>query len=243
MLSSYIVDDEFHAIELLSDYINQTPGLKLNGSSLNAIEALHELSNHLPDILFLDIDMPYLSGLELFKLIDSRVQVVFTTAHANYAVDSYNLNASDFLLKPIRYERFVNCFNRIVDNLAQKTSPVGSSSNIDYIYIQSGLKSKIIKIIFDDILYIESLNNYLVIYLLHEKHIVYLSLKEILERLPEAQFSRIHKSFIINYTKIRVIEGNRVFVSSHLPPFNIGAQFKEKFFEKVEKQLLRKVKE
>ncbi|MFD0763266.1 LytR/AlgR family response regulator transcription factor [Mucilaginibacter lutimaris] len=236
MLSCYIIDDEEHPVELLKDYISRTPDISLAGFSLDPVLGLHEVLQNPPDILFLDVDMPVLSGFDLYDLLSGKCTIVFTTAFPKYAVDAYNLDARDFLLKPIRYERFLKCLQKIgpVRNEAADTG-----STRDFIFVQTETKSKLLKIRLDDIYYIEGLHNYVVIHTSDQKHIVYMPLKDILEQLPEARFCRIHRSFIINYSRIKQIEGNRIFLEKS-PELTVGPQYREAFFDRVKNDQVQK---
>ncbi|RYU91404.1 response regulator transcription factor [Mucilaginibacter terrigena] len=238
MLRCYIIDDELHAIELLTDYIDKTPGISLAGSNQDSVKGLHEILNSPPDVLFLDIDMPLLTGLDLYTMVGDKLKVVFTTAFASYAVNSYELQAADFLLKPIRYTRFLACINKLQQDFEQKALP--RQGKPDHIFVQSGSKSKIIKLRFEDIIFIESMNNYLNIHVTGQQHhVVYLSLKDLLEQLPDTDFQRVHKSYIINYRKIVTIEGNRIFLEG-FPAITVGAQHREEFFKKIGENLVKK---
>jgi len=235
MCRCYIIDDESHAIQLLTGYVGQTPGLNLIGSSVDPISGLHAVLANKPDVLFLDVDMPKMSGLDLYNGLDKNIKVIFTTAHPNYAVEAFDLAAADFLLKPIRYSRFLKSVSKIMDT--PKGLQAGPVS--DFFFIQSSIKAKMFRINFDDVSYIESFNNYLVIHLRSEQHIVYMSLRELLEKLPDTKFCRIHKSYIINFSKIRAVEGNRVFLSD-IPELPIGSQYKVAFFKLIQSNFLQK---
>jgi len=233
MLSCYIIDDEEHPVELLSGYIAQTPDLSFAGYANDPVAGLQEVMRHPPDLLFLDVDMPVLSGFQLYDLVGDKCTIVFTTAFPKYAVEAYNVDALDFLLKPIRYERFLKAVHKVA---AVKKK---IADNSDYLFVQSGVKGKILKISYQDIVYIESFHNYLTVHLQHEDHIVYLSLKDVLEKLPPELFCRIHRSYIINFSRIKFVEGNRLYLEGS-PELAIGDQYKEVFFQKIQKDLLKK---
>ena len=239
MLNCYIVDDEFHALKVLADYVIRTPNINLVGKSEDPIMALQEINDIEPDILFLDIEMPSISGLEFSKLVKRETTVIFTTAHPNFAVDAFDHDSCDFLLKPIKYERFLKSIQK-----ASEARKIGVKEEItpiqkDHIFVQSGVKGQMIRITLTDIVYIESLNNYIIIHLNNEKHIVYLTLKETIDTLPPEIFSRIHKSFIVNDDKIRSIEGNRVIMDDKIK-LTIGSSFRETFLKKISKHLMKK---
>lgn len=238
MTTCYIIDDESHAINILNSYINQTPGLELIGSNDNPVNAIHEISALQPDIVFTDIEMPLLTGTEVSKYFDKKIKVVFTTAHPGFALEAFELGSYDYLLKPIKYQRFLQCIQR----LKPETEPEKSTTPdevLNHVYVQSGTKGQMARIKLEDILYIESLNNYIIIHLPDNKHIVYLTLKEMLLTLPETTFSRIHKSIIINDDKIRLIEGNQVIIQDKIK-LTIGNSYREYFFNKISKSILKR---
>ncbi len=239
MTTCYVIDDESHAINILNSYINQTPGLELIGSNDNPVKALQEISALKPDIVFTDIEMPLLSGTEVSKHFDKKIKVVFTTAHPGFAVEAFDLGSHDYLLKPIKYQRFLQCIQRLKPPNAEQVKNANNDESPKHIYVQSGTKGQMARIKLEDILYIESLNNYIIIHLPDYKHIVYLTLKEILLTLPESTFSRIHKSIIINDDKIRFIEGNQVIIQDKLK-LTIGNSYREYFFNKISKSVLKR---
>jgi DNA-binding LytR/AlgR family response regulator len=234
------VDDEFHAIEVLANYVDKTPNIQLLGKCDDPVLALQEINETTPDLVFVDIEMPVISGLEFKNLIKDTTSIVFTTAQASFAVDAFNQGHYDFLLKPIKYERFLKSIQKITEIRKKEESlALIDAPKKDHIFIQSGLKGQMIRIPLVEILYIESLNNYVIIYLKEEKHIVYLTLKEIIQTLPAESFSRIHKSIIVNDEKIKLIEGNRVVINEKTK-LAIGNSFKDGFLEKIFKNLIKR---
>ena len=240
MLNCYIVDDESHAIDVLARYIKKTDGLELAGSNEDPVKALMEVKEVAPDIIFLDIDMPVLTGNQFSKLVSENTCVAFTTASPDHAVDAFTDNVADYLLKPISYERFLKCIGKVERSLKTAKPAV---VNDEYFFIQCEMKSKLIRMSFEDISYIESLNNYVIIYHNGQKHISYITLKEICDFLPNQNFSRVHKSFIINDKKIKAIEGNQIFLTEKTESIiTIGNAYRENFLNKImNKSLKRKV--
>jgi len=238
MLNCYIVDDELHAISVLERYIAKTPGITLAGSSNDSVTGLDSVKQIKPDIIFLDVDMPGLSGLEFLQLLTDKSGVVFTTASAVHAVEAYSNNLSDYLLKPISYERFLNCILKQQNRLGSDKKPVVNS---DHFFVQCELKSKIIRIAFSDIQYVESLNNYVMIFHNDQKSVVYITMKEVLEFLPAQHFSRVHKSFIINDNKIQTIVGNQIgLTGKEQRSITIGQTYRETFFNKINGKILKR---
>lgn len=227
ILNCYIIDDEPLAIRLLESYVDKTPFLRLQGSCTNAVTALADLSERPVDLLFLDIQMPELNGLEFSKIIGDRCRIIFTTAFEQYAVDSYRVNALDYLLKPIAYPDFLNACEKacqwyeLTDNTARKKEELKS------IFIKTDYK--LVQIELDKILYVEGLKDYVKIYVENEPHPILslMSLKSLEDVLPSDRFIRVHRSFIVQTDKIKIIERNRiVFGKQYIP---ISDSYKSNF--------------
>ncbi len=208
-LKCYIVDDESGAIALLKEYIERTPGLELSGSTQNPLSALDEIpGEHTPDITFIDVDMRLLSGLELAGMVNLYTTVVFTTAFPQYAVQAFEKEAFDYMLKPINYDRFINCVCRAKKKIVKqhKACPVRQ----DFFNIKSEVKGRMVKVRFDEVVYVEGADNYIFIHTVDARHMTYLTMKEIEHHLPKLVFARIHRSFIVNINFIRVIERGQI---------------------------------
>lgn len=217
-----IVDDEQLARELIEMYCNKTPGLEVVGLCKNAQEAMTVMSKEKIDILFLDIQMPDISGVDFVKTLIDRPNIIFTTAYNNYAIDGFELDAVDYLLKPIAYNRFLKAIQKVSLRSPKKTSNT-------HIHIRADHKVHRIK--FNDILYIEGLREYVTIYTKEKKIITLESLKKLEEILPSS-FKRVHKSFIVNTKFINSIWGNQLEVGKTNIP--IGKSYKKvvlKLFE------------
>ena len=230
ILNCYIIDDEPLAIRLLESYVDKTPFLRLQGSCTNAVTALADLSERPVDLLFLDIQMPELNGLEFSKIIGDRCRIIFTTAFEQYAVDSYKVNAVDYLLKPFAYTDFLKAAQKALQwfELSSGTGEM-HSPNKSYIFVKSDYKLKQIPL--DKVLYIEGLKDYVKIYLEDEPHPILslLSLKSLEEMLPDSRFIRVHRSFIVQGCKIKMIDRNRiVFGKEYIP---ISDTYKDSFAE------------
>jgi two-component system LytT family response regulator len=225
MISCIIVDDEPYSIDTLSDYISKSNGLRLLKAYSNSLDAINNIQNwQNPDIIFLDIDMPDLTGLEFAELLPENIAVIYVTAHAEYALKAFDTNVYDFLLKPVSFAKFLKSVQK-VKSMLEVQQPIKEKTS-EYFFINPGVKGKVIKINFDEIIYIQGLKNYVVIYILREKHITYLTMKEIEDALPPHKFLRIHKSFIINLFRIQCIEGNTVIMSEHLN-LPVGGAYKK----------------
>jgi len=237
MNTCYVIDDEEHAIDTLVNYINKLPGLNLVGTSLNPLKAIDEItSSNQIDIVFLDVDMPEISGLDVADIISPHTSVIFTTAYPNYAVQAFEKNGSDFLLKPISFERFTKSVTKVQNLIRSKKTAEYHPD--EHFFINPGIKGRIIQLSYSEIIYIEGLKNYVVLYTTDNKHITYLSMREIEKLLPVSRFTRIHKSYIVNIEKIKSIDGNNVILppSIELP---IGISFKDGFIHLINSRTLR----
>lgn len=213
-----IVDDETLAQELLENHISKIPELTLIGKCHTAIEAMTFLKKEKVDILFLDIEMPDLTGIEFLKSLSNPPLTVFTTAYSEYALEGFELEAIDYLLKPITFNRFFKTATRLLKVLTKhQTTTVqfqpSKKEENRYIFVKSD--GKAIKINFDDILYIESLQKYARFFTTKENIVTLMSLTKLEEILPSENFMRIHKSYIANLSKITGIEGNRVHIEAY----------------------------
>jgi DNA-binding LytR/AlgR family response regulator len=229
MLRCYVIDDESHAIKSLVAYIQRTPILQLMGTSENPLDALSifQQTNEYPDVTFLDIEMPQISGIELSNLLKNKTAVVFTTAHPDFAIEAFELDISDYLLKPISFERFLKCVTKINSRINEKNI---NQPKDNFFYIQTEAKGRLIKILFDEIFFIQSQKNYLSISTKNKKHLTYLTLTEIEEKLPSF-FLRISKSFIINTNRINRMEGDEIFLEGTEDSLTVGASYKDAFTE------------
>jgi len=233
----YIIDDESDAIALLRDYISRTPGLELCGFSQNPLEALDFLTGpDAPELTFLDIDMRQLSGLELAGMVNLYTTVIFTTAHPQYALQAFDKEAFDYLLKPIDYARFLKCVQRMKRKRQQQVQEAANGQDA-FFNIKSEMKGRMLKIPYDEVIFIEGAVNYIQIHTVRDKHMTYLTLKMIIPRLPAKRFSRIHRSFIINIDYVRIIERNQVGLEDgrFLP---MGDTYKQQFLDDMDDNLL-----
>ena len=230
-----IVDDEPLAVELLASYVKKIPFLELCGKYSNATDALHGIGEEPVDLLFLDIQMPELNGLELSKMVPENTRIVFTTAFNQYAVDGFRVNALDYLLKPISYADFLEASNKALqwfqlvqqnEQQAQAAAPAPEEEQRS-IFVKS--EYKLLQIDLDDIRYIEGLKDYVKIYTEQSPHPILslMNMKAIEQMLPTSRFIRVHRSFIVQKSKIREIERNRiVFGDVYIP---IGDSYKQAF--------------
>lgn len=223
-LKCAIVDDEPLALGLLRSYVQKTPTLELAGEYSSAVQAMKELPDKHIDLIFLDIQMPDLSGLEFSRMIDPKTRIVFTTAFQQYAIEGYKVNALDYLLKPISYADFLGAVNKAVQWFELLEQP---REEIKSIFVKS--EYKLIQIDLKDILYIEGLKDYVKIYEegASKPILSLMSMKSLEDMLPPSRFIRVHRSFIVQKDKIRVVDHNRiVFGKTYVP---IGDSYKQQF--------------
>lgn len=235
-LTCYIIDDEDHAIEVITRYIVQTPGLTLLGSSTNPLEALERFAGGLtPALTFLDVDMPQLNGLEVAELLGPSTTVIFTTSFREYGPEAFEKDAADYLLKPIIYPRFLKAITRVRNDRSTATG----TGIPDHFYVKSEIKGRFHRVDIPDIQYIENIGNYITIHFHNDKASVttYLTLAEVLTKLPESSFTRIHQSFVINHAFIRSLEYGQVRLPEQVT-LPIGGTFRAAFREKVQHSIL-----
>ena len=239
MLNCVIIDDEPLAREGLANYVSEVDFLHLTATCENPVELMKVLDQHQVDLIFLDIQMPKMNGIDFLKIVQKPPIVIFTTAFPSYALESFQLNVLDYLLKPITFDRFFKAANKAKDyhNLCNKQLEHGNgniNNGEDYFFIKCG--SKYEKIFFNEILYIEGMQNYVTIYTLKDKYVTLLYLKNLEENLDNSQFLRVHKSYIVSVDKIKAIEGNEIIIQSKRIP--ISRNFREQIITKVVKNKL-----
>lgn len=216
-----IIDDEPLALGLLDSYVKKTPVLTLCGTYSSAVQAMESLPKNPVDLLFLDIQMPELNGLEFSRMVSNDTRIVFTTAFNQYAIDGYRVNALDYLLKPISYADFMETVNKAVRwfELQQKVDSTPPAENVrKYIYVKSDYK--LVQIELDKILYIEGLKDYIKIHIegTNKPVLSLISMRAMEEKLPASQFIRVHRSFIVQKQKIKIIDKGRIiFGKDYIP--------------------------
>jgi two-component system LytT family response regulator len=244
-LKCIAVDDEPLALDIIEDYISKVPFLELVKRTENAIEALQLVQAGGIDLVFLDIQMPDLTGIQFLKIANNKASYILTTAYSQYALESYDLNVSDYLLKPIAFDRFYKAVEKVhnqhkttaepapvvpVPAVASTPSAAAVQPVQDFIFVKT--EHKIQKIELDDILYIEGLKDYISIYTKAERIITLQNMKKMEETLPSHEFIRVHKSYIIALDKIESIERSRITICSKIIP--IGDTYRDEFFKHIE---------
>jgi len=234
-LNCIIIDDEPAAIRLLERFISDIAFLKLQNTFTKPLEALSFLENQAVDLVFLDVQMPQITGIQLSKIITPKTQIIFTTAYSEFALDSYEVAAIDYLLKPIAFERFYKAVLKAQTKLTEKVQPKKEITD-NYIFIKTDGKHNFNRVFVEDILFIEGLKNYVSVQLKDEQIITYSTLKHLSESLVTHEFIQIHKSYIIALSHINKIDNETVWIANKQLP--IGNTYRKKFFEAISKRQL-----
>lgn len=232
-LTCWIVDDEPLALDLLTSYVERTSFLKLTGRYANAVQAMKKMHEAKIDVIFLDIQMPEVNGMEFARFIDKDTRIIFTTAFSEYAIEGYKVDALDYLLKPFSYTDFFNASLKALEWHKMKTASAKESEDkTTGIFVRSDYK--LIHILFDDILFIEGLKDYIKIYTSSENRpiLTLMSLKGMEEDLPHSNFFRVHRSYIVNRDKITSIDKNRILINEQEIP--IGETYRKSFMQAIE---------
>lgn len=245
MLKAIIVDDEPLALDILETFIQRIPGtIELIAKCSNALEAKEVLETQSVDLMFLDIQMPQLTGVDFLRSLQNPPMVIFTTAYSEYALDGFELNAVDYLLKPISFERFMKSVNRAQElhDLNHQKDIIPTTDEIetgsDFIFVKSD--KKLVKVKYDDIIYIEGLKDYVIIRMEVGRVITLQTMKSLDSKLPSKIFKRIHRSYIVNMDRINAVMGNMIEVTEknetkHLP---IGKNYREELLNIINKNRL-----
>lgn len=226
-ITCLIVEDEPASQELLKRYVSDFPGLDLKGVCNNAFEAGEMLLQQSIDLIFLDINMPRLSGLEFYRSLSDPPSVIFTTAYPEFAVNGFEVNAVDYLVKPFPFDRFVKAVNRFAD------ASRGRSETSGYLMLMADKKMH--KIDFDNLLYMEGMGDYVKVNTTTKTHIVHITLQKLQDQLPTATFLRIHKSFIISLARLEYIEGNMAIINKQQIP--IGQTYRAEFLSLLQSRI------
>lgn len=224
-----IIEDEPLAQNVLKKYISEHPALELIDTFNDALDAQKSLPSINIQLIFLDINLPRLTGIDFLKTMSHPPLVIITTAYPEYAVEGYELDIVDYLLKPFSFERFLKAVNRVLGRLGSQDTTQSTESSMPFIFLKS--EKKVYKVDLDTILYIESIGDYAKVVTSTNQYIVNDTLKNLIEELPASQFIRVHKSFIISKNKIVFFEGNYVKVGDRDIP--IGASYRDEIYAKL----------
>ncbi len=236
MLKCIVIDDEPLAIKLLEDHISRVPFLELTNSFTNPMEALIGFNSNPVDLIFLDIQMPQLNGVQFMQLLNNRAMVIITSAYQEYAIEGFEHNVVDYLLKPIPFERFYKAVEKAY-NLKNPSQKLDRSQEMHpstggYIFIK--VETKMVRVELDDILFIEGLKNYVSLYTKAQRIVTLQVMKQLEEVLPPNRFVRVHKSYIVALDKINSIERQEITIKDRVIP--IGNTYQEHFFKLLEKR-------
>ena len=235
MIQCIIVDDEPIAREILENHLSKIPKVHVIASCKNALEAFTVINAEKVDLIFLDINMPQISGLSFAKSINKNIKIIFTTAYREYAVDGFDLQAVDYLLKPISFERLLQAINKYMnENTGSLTQSFGDiqQEKIDYIFVRSD--RKMVKICFDEIKYIESISDYIKIHLTDKSVITRETISNIEAKLPQQDFIRTHRSFIVSLSSINSFTNEYIEIGNSEIP--ISRSYKNEVLQKLEKK-------
>jgi DNA-binding LytR/AlgR family response regulator len=231
------VDDEPFAQKGLEEYIKEIDFLELVAVCDNAMQAYPLLHKDKADLILLDIEMPELSGIDFLKSLKKTPAVIFTTAYPEYALQSYDLDVIDYLVKPISFERFLKAANKAKHFLADKLKdPLQLAEENDYFFLK--VNHQVEKILYKDVLFIEALQNYVAVYLAGRKIMNYMTISGMEKKLPENLFMRIHKSYIVALNKIDMINGNKVIINTHVIP--VSRNIKENLMRAVGEKIVKR---
>ena len=231
-----IVDDEYLAQKLLQDYVSKVEPLQLVATCSNAIEAMNVLKDHQIDIMFLDIQMPDLTGLDLVKSLEHKPAIIFTTAYSEYAVDAFNLSVVDYLLKPFDFPRFIQAINKVIGTEQQKMMGLQKpavdtiSESNDFITVKADYK--LYKINYDDLLFIEGQHEYVTFHTTQRRITALFALKDLEEILPKDKFVRVHKSYIVSFKHIQDLDKSDVTVAGNKVP--VGASYRDELLSRLQ---------
>jgi DNA-binding LytR/AlgR family response regulator len=243
MVNTLIIDDEPLALDVLETYISQIPDLHLVARCTNALEANEVLRKQPVDLIFLDIQMPQLSGVEFIRTLTRPPMFIFTTAYSNYALEGFELNAIDYLLKPISLDRFMKAVNKALSQfeLRRREESADTSTGAegeDFFFVKAD--KKLVKIKYDEILYIEGLKDYVIIRLEQGRVVTLQTMKSLEDKLPLSKFKRIHRSYIVSLDKIHAVDGTSVDVyeKGQIKQLPIGKNYRDEILEIVNKNKL-----
>lgn len=239
MLNCLIIDDEIAAIEVLEHFIEKTPQLNLIASTDNPVEGLSIVQREAIDLVFLDVQMPELSGIDFIKAINGKCKVILTTAYREYALEGYELDVIDYLMKPIPFSRFLKAVQKAVEMIPAKNIVKKPADQYDFILVKTETKGKFLKIDTADIDYIEGMDNYVAIFCGGKRTVAFINMKDLEEKLLKDKFMRVHKSFIVAIDRIVSIEGNSLLLKNNVQAgILIGNAYRPAFLEKMKSRLI-----
>lgn len=238
MYYCFIIDDDQYAIDALCNYIENIPELSVTGKFTNPSHAVAFIKNNpKPDVVFLDINMPELSGFCVAESLPNSTAIIFTTSYVEHALPAFEYKIVDFLLKPISFENFKKSVGKIL-SLLQIESKAAFKRSKEYFFINTGIKGTVLQLKFSDIEFVKALDNYVIIHTNVGHHITYLTMTEIEQALPETQFLRVHRSYIVNMDLIKIVQGNEIHLSNAIK-LPLGSSFRDNFIKKIQSATLK----
>jgi DNA-binding LytR/AlgR family response regulator len=236
MLTCIIIDDEQHAIDLLKSYIEKVSFLELKGTFNNPLSAIPQTD---VDIIFIDMQMPQLSGMDFIKLVHGKAKIIVTSAFKEYALESFEYEVLDYLLKPISFDRFLKAVQKAMNQLTFVEEDIQAPRpQKNYIVVKTDAKNKLQKIELDEIVYIEGMKNYVTIHKEQQQVMTLLNMKDLDSSLPKDQFIRVHKSYIISIERIKIIEGNQIFLKNVKESIPLSETYKTAFFDLLKQRII-----
>ncbi len=232
-MNCIIIDDDKLSTKIIAEFVEKTDELNLIGTYASAVDGVNYLNGKNAvqiDILFLDIEMPEMTGIDVLKTLNVLPQVIIYSSQEKYALESYEYNVTDYLLKPVTYPRFLKAINKVKEKNEKREDVTKSSTEI---FIKNN--SSLVRVKYDDILWIEALENYVVVNSFKEKYTIHFTMKAISDKMPSDQFVRVHRSFIVNVGKIKVIEDNSVVIKTEngSKVIPIGKSYKDKLMDDI----------
>jgi two-component system LytT family response regulator len=240
MINCLVVDDEQHAIDVLAHHMKQIPYLRLVKGITDPTEVMPFLGFNKIDLIFLDIQMPVMSGLELAATLPAGVKIIFTTAYSDFALAGFELDAVDYLMKPISLPRFFKAVQKVLNMVTSSVRVPGEDISLenDYIFVKTEAKGKMLKVNLKDIDYIEGMKNYVAIHHAGIKTLALLNMKDLEDRLPKQSFIRVHRSFLVSINKIVAVEGNLIVLKNIKADIVLGDTYKATFYQILNKKLM-----
>lgn len=240
MIKCLVVDDEQPAVDIIAAYVQQVPYLQLVATTTSPLKGIQIMQEQKIDLVFLDIQMPEVTGIDFVKAIGNRCKVVFVTAYNQYAIEGFDLDVVDYLLKPVSFARFLKTAQKVKDTVepAKLYHPAAASS-MDFIMVHGDSKGKLIKIELDEIDYIEGMGNYVAFFCGARKTLSLMNMKDLEDSLPKDRFMRVHKSFIVSVTKIAGVEGNIILIKQNpKAQISIGKAYRDVFLEAMKARMV-----
>ncbi|GGH68867.1 DNA-binding LytR/AlgR family response regulator [Filimonas zeae] len=238
MIKCVIIDDEQLAINVIEMYVKKMPNLQLVGTATNPLVGIELVQQHKADLVFLDIQMDEMGGIDVMKVLGPAVKVVFCTAFSEFAVQSYELDAVDYLMKPVAFSRFVKAVQRVSNVILSQSALIPDAIPDDYIFVKAEQKGKMIKINVDDIDFVEAMGNYVAFQRGRDRILAYLTMKDLEERLPASQFMRVHKSFIVALKSISSVENGELLMHDTQMRVPLSATYKQGFMDRMRSRLM-----